>query len=314
MKRYFVISYKTKSVSSAALLFFLIPFISHAASFNYQLLEDFPGVSGMKAGTAFTDLPSLINGLYKFGIWTVGIAALFMLVIGGFMYMTSAGNTSRVGSAKSVIGDALLGLVAALGAFLLLYVINPDLTKINLHLIQVSVQGGGGTPGNGTGAPANTTPVTPGNGNGSKAVSAAQQMMNGSCYYCNVKEQTSSRTGGADSCSLNSCKGTPAYTDCSNFVNTAYTNAGCKSPGSSTNTILANANSSGCGDQSALKTGDIVIVSSSGYSTGRHAYMCENDGCTQKINAAGTKKGIREGDVTSIANCLGVISAANYCQ
>jgi len=130
----------------AVLLFLTVPLTSQAASFNYQLLEDFPGVSGMKKGTTYTDLLGMVSALYKFGIWTVGIAALLMLVIGGFMYMTSAGNTSRVASAKGVIGDALLGLLAALGAFLLLYVINPDLTKLNLKLIQVNVQGGGSAP------------------------------------------------------------------------------------------------------------------------------------------------------------------------
>ena len=135
MKRFFSVS-KYKATRVLVLTTALsLPLASHAATFDYKLLEDFPGVSGMKAGTGFTDLPGLISALYKFGIWTVGIAALLMLVIGGFMYMTSAGNTSRVGSAKGVIGDALLGLLAALGAFLLLYVINPDLTKINLNLI-----------------------------------------------------------------------------------------------------------------------------------------------------------------------------------
>lgn len=80
-----------------------------------------------------TDFPSLILSIYKFGIWTVGIAGLFMLVIGGFMYMASAGNTATVNSAKGIITDALVGIVAAMCAYLVLYVINPDLTKINIE-------------------------------------------------------------------------------------------------------------------------------------------------------------------------------------
>jgi len=142
---------KTKNgvTLGAALLFLFGPLISHAASFDYKLLEDFPGVAGMAAKSVYTDLPGMIKALYNFGIWTVGIAALFMIIIGGFMYMTSAGNTSRSGSAKAIIGDAFLGLIAALGAYLLLYVINPDLTKINLNLMKVDVSSpaGGGTPG-----------------------------------------------------------------------------------------------------------------------------------------------------------------------
>jgi len=175
----------------AVLLFLTVPLTSQAASFNYQLLEDFPGVSGMKKGTTYTDLLGMVSALYKFGIWTVGIAALLMLVIGGFMYMTSAGNTSRVASAKGVIGDALLGLLAALGAFLLLYVINPDLTKLNLKLIQVNVQGGGsggggnvnGGGGGGGAGNGNCTPVSSG--------SCSEASLKGGCFASQATQASS---------------------------------------------------------------------------------------------------------------------------
>lgn len=107
-------------------------------TFSYRLLETFPGFFGR--GQVLTDLPALIVALYKFGVWTVGLAATFMLVIGGFMYMTSAGNTSRSGSAKGVIWDSLIGLVVALSAYLLLYVINPDLVKPNFNLVSVEIK------------------------------------------------------------------------------------------------------------------------------------------------------------------------------
>ena len=106
--------------------------------FNYTLLESFPGF--FKAGSTLTDLPTMILAIYKFGIWTVGIAGLFMLVVGGFMYMASAGNTSTAGNARGIIWDALLGIVAALGAYLILYVINPELTKINLSFTPVAIK------------------------------------------------------------------------------------------------------------------------------------------------------------------------------
>ena len=106
--------------------------------FNYTLLESFPGF--FKAGSVLTDLPTMILAIYKFGIWTVGIAGLFMLVVGGFMYMASAGNTSTAGNARGIIWDALLGIVAALGAYLILYVINPELTKINLSFTPVAIK------------------------------------------------------------------------------------------------------------------------------------------------------------------------------
>jgi hypothetical protein len=123
-----------------------------AGNLQYTLLENFPGF--FKAGEAAPNLPSLITSLYSFGIWIVGIAAMFMMVIGGVQYIISAGNKATAESGKRIISDALLGLVAALASWLFLYVINPDLTKINLSLVTVGTSSVSKSAGNG--APDNT--------------------------------------------------------------------------------------------------------------------------------------------------------------
>jgi hypothetical protein len=50
-----------------------------------------------------------------------------MLTIGGFSYMTSAGNQAQVGTSKKLITDAILGLIVVFVSWLVLYTINPDL-------------------------------------------------------------------------------------------------------------------------------------------------------------------------------------------
>jgi hypothetical protein len=134
---------KTKMtiIFAVSLVFvFAVQNFAHAASagLHYTLLESFPGF--FSAGQDMTDLPTMIVAIYKFGIWTVGIAGLFMLVIGGFKYMTSAGNTAEVSTAKGIIWDSLLGITAALAAYLILYVINPDLTKLNIGFTAVQIR------------------------------------------------------------------------------------------------------------------------------------------------------------------------------
>jgi len=99
---------------------------------DYQLLEQIPGSSN-SAGR----LNTYLEDIYRFAFWTVGIAVVFMLTIGGFMYLTSAGNTSRMESAKTVIFDAILGLVLALVAWLFLYVVNPNLVNLNLTAVSI---------------------------------------------------------------------------------------------------------------------------------------------------------------------------------
>lgn len=100
-----------------------------ATGLQYTLLEKIPGFTG----TDGSDLPGYIKAIYKTALVIVTLSAVLMISIGGFMYLTSAGNTSAMGTAKSVIFDSLIGLAIALTAWLLLNVINPDLVNITLN-------------------------------------------------------------------------------------------------------------------------------------------------------------------------------------
>lgn len=99
-----------------------------AAPFDYVLMEKIPGTSGISG----SDLPAYISAIYKVALIVVTLSAVLMLSIGGFMYLTSAGNTSSISTAKGIIYDSLIGLVIALSAWLILYTINPDLVEITL--------------------------------------------------------------------------------------------------------------------------------------------------------------------------------------
>lgn len=104
---------------------------------EYQLLEVIPGST-----TAVNErgrLSYYLQDIYRFAFWAVGIATVLMLTIGGFMYLTSAGNTSRIGTAKTIIWDAFLGLILALVSWLFLNIINPDLVNLTLPKIAVTV-------------------------------------------------------------------------------------------------------------------------------------------------------------------------------
>ncbi|MFA9262324.1 MAG: pilin [Undibacterium sp.] len=107
-----------------------MPSLSAPPVGTYQLLEKIPGSTfdPTKSGK----LNVYLQDIYNFAFWAVGIAVVFMLTIGGFLYLTSAGNTSRLGTAKTIIFDAFLGLILALVAWMFLNLINPELVKMNL--------------------------------------------------------------------------------------------------------------------------------------------------------------------------------------
>ena len=275
----FVFAYRATPVASAA-----------TAQFQYPLLETVPGF--FKQGSTDTDLPKLILAIYKFGIWTVGIAGLFMLTIGGFMYMASAGNNATVTSAKGIIADSLLGIVAALGAYLIMYVINPDLTNINIAFTTVQVKekddfGGTVTTDNGNEVTA---------GGCIKPVDEARKAQSANWVYNqDLRGQT-----------VNGVR----YTDCSNLVESAYKSSGCKSPGGTTAAMYPNAAS--FNSTSDLKAGDAIVHVG-------HVVLCLDDGCSQVIHSPGTGRAITTNKGSWVTSKTGdwadakVIQASKYC-
>lgn len=71
-----------------------------------------------------------IMGVYRYGISIIGILAVLAMAIGGVMWILSFGNPSIVGQAKSWITGAILGVVLALGSYILLNTINADLVRM----------------------------------------------------------------------------------------------------------------------------------------------------------------------------------------
>ncbi|MEK7598136.1 MAG: hypothetical protein AAB487_00160 [Patescibacteria group bacterium] len=129
-------------------LLVLVPIMASSIG-TYKPMEEIPGYT-LAAPYDFFDYIAII---YRFGIGAVGIAAMIMLSIGGFMYITSAGNNASMEKAKGVITDAIVGLLLALSAYIILYTINPDLVKLRkptvapIPLSVVTPPGAPGAPG-----------------------------------------------------------------------------------------------------------------------------------------------------------------------
>lgn len=165
------------------LVFLSLPFFASAQTtgpFNYVPLEKIPGSDKETSGV--TDFYTYVSAIYKFGIWAVGIVALFMLVFGGYTYITSAGNNSSMETAKKIITDAIVGIIMALTAYLLLYVINPDLVRMK-KLAPVA-----GIPG--AQVPVTPVPGVPGVCNSTTSGTCGVSAMQSSCF-ASVAEQAS---------------------------------------------------------------------------------------------------------------------------
>lgn len=113
---------KTKILYPVILVFVVLLATQHVLA--YDAVAPIPGV---KYSTS--DPSQLIGSLYDWGIGIVGILAFIQLVRGGVTYMVS-GAVSTKDEAKSIITDALVGLLLALTSALIINIINPQLIQL----------------------------------------------------------------------------------------------------------------------------------------------------------------------------------------
>jgi hypothetical protein len=110
----------------------LTPSIASAAALDIPCKPSATPAAAPASGTtaANTDLFTCINQLYKYALIISSIAATFMIILAGYLYIFSGGNDKRVSTAKSFISTSLLGIAVLLTGFLLLKQINPNLLSI----------------------------------------------------------------------------------------------------------------------------------------------------------------------------------------
>jgi hypothetical protein len=66
------------------------------------------GITGENATAAINDLISDVINIFSL---VIGVVAVIMIIIGGFKYITSGGDSSNVSSAKNTILYAIIGLI-----------------------------------------------------------------------------------------------------------------------------------------------------------------------------------------------------------
>ena len=75
---------------------------------------------GEYSGTSFeknTNLEGVLKGGINLAIGVIGFIAVVIIIYGGFMYTTSAGDSNKVTKAKNAIMYGIIGLVVAMLAF-----------------------------------------------------------------------------------------------------------------------------------------------------------------------------------------------------
>ncbi len=134
---------KNKNIKKIFSLFALIyvfltafVYVSHAATEQYVPLAPIQGVNNPDQTTGENGLGNYFNAMYKLGVGLATGLAVLMIIWGGVEYAT----TDAIGGkeeGKERIQNALLGLLLALGSFLILRTVNKDLINVDLRIDDV---------------------------------------------------------------------------------------------------------------------------------------------------------------------------------
>ena len=94
----------------------LVPAAAHAATIRDGLncgtnLEFNAGGTCTAPDPGGGNVQDLISGVINIISLVIGIVAVIMIIVGGFKYITSSGDSGKVGSAKNTILYAIIGLV-----------------------------------------------------------------------------------------------------------------------------------------------------------------------------------------------------------
>jgi hypothetical protein len=108
----------------AQVVSFLMP---HALAVSYNLA--IPGDISV-AGNG--DPAGILVNFYQFGMLLAGILAFGMVVWAGIQYSLSRGNAAGQTDARDKVIQAFLGILLLVGAYAILYTLNPGLTRLQL--------------------------------------------------------------------------------------------------------------------------------------------------------------------------------------
>lgn len=133
----------SKISTFATIICFLIAMVLSRVVFAYELLEPLP----LPGGTAITDvsetvLTTYLKWFFMFALAAAAFLAVVQITIAAAQKILAGADIGSQKEANAKINDAITGLLLAFAAWLILYIINPDLAKMNISIPTLTVAPG----------------------------------------------------------------------------------------------------------------------------------------------------------------------------
>ena len=116
--------FRNKPFISAVILLLLIAgsFLGYSLALPEALAQGGYGLeeAGEEAGLPQeTNIGALVGKILRYVLGLLGIILVVIIIIGGFMWMTSAGNPEKVQKAKAIITNGIIGLVIIVFSYII---------------------------------------------------------------------------------------------------------------------------------------------------------------------------------------------------
>ena len=99
---------------------------------TYTFIEPIPSL-GDNGSLPRADILSVyLTRVYQITLTTAAILAMFFIIVGGVRYVITAISPSDKASAKTMIWNAVGGLLIVLAGWLVLWTINPDFVNFRI--------------------------------------------------------------------------------------------------------------------------------------------------------------------------------------
>lgn len=121
----------TSLIKTTQILLVVLTLVMIAAPFvvDAQYRDPNPGGTGLPADTKLSEF---ILNIINIALGVAGLVAVLFLIIGGFRYITSAGNEEASEQAKKIILNAIIGIVVIILSFVVVRVIGQALINKNV--------------------------------------------------------------------------------------------------------------------------------------------------------------------------------------
>ncbi len=100
---------------------------------GYCLLVPIPINGDLSNTTNKVDIGSYIKNIVTLAIGVAGALAVLRIIFGGIQYMTTEAFEGK-SDARSIINDAVIGLLLVLSSYIILYTVNPKLVEFDINI------------------------------------------------------------------------------------------------------------------------------------------------------------------------------------